>query len=92
MTQTLVLASASPRRLELLRQIGLIPDLVEPADIDETPRPRELPTELAPRLARDKALRERLGRNAAQKAREHFNMDDQAEAIAGLYARLAERL
>ncbi len=55
MTQTLVLASASPRRLELLRQIGLIPDLVEPADIDETPRPRELPTELAPRLARDKA-------------------------------------
>jgi len=55
MTQTLVLASASPRRLDLLRQIGLIPDLVEPADIDETPRPRELPTALALRLARDKS-------------------------------------
>ena len=55
MTQTLVLASASPRRLELLGQIGLIPDLVEPADIDETPRPRELPAALALRLARDKA-------------------------------------
>ena len=55
MTQTLVLASASPRRLELLRQIGLTPDVVEPADIDESPRPRELPTQLALRLARDKA-------------------------------------
>ena len=56
MTQTLVLASASPRRLDLLRQIGLIPDLVEPADIDETPRPRELPVALALRLACDKCL------------------------------------
>ena len=55
MTQTLVLASGSPRRLELLKQIGLIPDLVEPADIDEAPRPKELPTMLAVRLARDKA-------------------------------------
>ncbi len=55
MTQTLVLASTSPRRLELLRQIGLIPGLVEPADIDETPGPKELPAELALRLARDKA-------------------------------------
>lgn len=55
MTQTLVLASASPRRLELLTRIGLVPGLVEPADVDETPRPRELPGELALRLARDKA-------------------------------------
>ena len=55
MTQTLVLASASPRRLELLRQIGLSPGLVEPANIDETPRPRELPAPLALRLARDKS-------------------------------------
>src|SRR5260370_33348756 len=39
----LVLASASPRRLELLRQIGVVPAHVEPADIDETPRPGELP-------------------------------------------------
>lgn len=46
-----ILASASPRRLELLRQIGLSPDRVEPADLSEEPRPRELPTKLALRLA-----------------------------------------
>jgi len=51
MPPALVLASASPRRLDLLRQIGLVPTLVVPADIDETPGPRELPAKLAPRLA-----------------------------------------
>jgi len=51
----LVLASASPRRLELLRQIGLVPDHVEPADIDETPRPGELPPGHVMRLAEAKA-------------------------------------
>ncbi len=51
----LVLASASPRRLELLRQIGLPPDLVRPAKLDETPLPRELPRPYAKRLARAKA-------------------------------------
>src|ERR1700731_4443301 len=51
----LVLASASPRRLELLRQIGLVPDHVEPADIDETPRPGELPPGHVLRLAEAKA-------------------------------------
>jgi septum formation protein len=50
----LVLASASPRRRDLLAQIGLTP-LIEAADIDETPRPRELPAVLARRLARAKA-------------------------------------
>jgi septum formation protein len=50
----LVLASASPRRLDLLAQIGWRPDLVEAADIDETPRPRERPQELALRLAEAK--------------------------------------
>ena len=39
----LVLASASPRRLELLRQIGIVPDRVDPAEIDETPRRDEEP-------------------------------------------------
>jgi len=39
----LVLASASPRRLDLLRQIGLEPDAIDPANADETPRPRETP-------------------------------------------------
>lgn len=50
-----VLASASPRRLELLRQIGLVPDRVEPADIDETPLAGETPRIAAVRLARAKA-------------------------------------
>ena len=53
----LVLASASPRRLELLRQIGIVPDAVDPADIDETPLRNELPAAHALRLAREKALR-----------------------------------
>ena len=52
----LVLASASPRRRDLLAQIGLEPALIDPAEIDETPRPRELPGPHAERLAREKAL------------------------------------
>jgi septum formation protein len=53
--RTLVLASASPRRLALLAQIGIIPDRVVPSDIDETPLPREVPRVHAVRLARAKA-------------------------------------
>ncbi len=52
----LVLGSASPRRLALLAQIGVKPDAVLPAEIDETPRRREEPRGLAERLAREKAL------------------------------------
>jgi septum formation protein len=52
----LVLGSASPRRLALLAQIGVRPDAVLPAEIDETPRPREEPRALAERLASEKAL------------------------------------
>ena len=51
----LVLASASPRRIELLAQIGITPDLVVPADIDETPLKGETPPRLAQRLATSKA-------------------------------------
>ena len=54
-TPLLVLASASPRRLDLLRQIGLEPDRVDPADIDEVPKPGELPPAHAMRLAEEKA-------------------------------------
>ncbi len=50
-----ILASASPRRLALLRQIGIEPDLIEPSDSDETPRPGELPRLHAARLAAEKA-------------------------------------
>ena len=51
----LILASASPRRLELLRQVGVVPDRVEPADIDESPLKDETPRMQALRLARAKA-------------------------------------
>jgi septum formation protein len=51
----LVLASASPRRLELLAQIGLRPDVVDPSHIDEAPLAKETPRALALRLARQKA-------------------------------------
>jgi len=51
----LVLASASPRRLELLRQVALVPDEVDPAEIDETPLKDELPAHHAVRLAAAKA-------------------------------------
>src|ERR1044071_6148584 len=52
---TLVLAPAAPRRLDLLRQIRIVPDLVDPADIDETPRRGELPAAYVVRLAEGKA-------------------------------------
>jgi septum formation protein len=52
----LILASASPRRLALLAQIGVTPDEVIAADIDETPLKKETPRALALRLARAKAM------------------------------------
>jgi len=51
----LVLASASPRRVALLRQIGIEPDAIIPCDLDETPRRGEAPKALALRLATEKA-------------------------------------
>jgi septum formation protein len=66
----LVLASGSPRRLTLLGRIGLEPDLLNPADIDETPHRRESPRRLSIRLAEAKARKAQndpqvkaLGRN-----------------------------
>lgn len=55
MTAPLVLASASPRRLELLRQAGIVPDAVDPADLDETPLKDELAAAYVVRLAAAKA-------------------------------------
>ena len=52
---TLVLASASPRRLALLAQIGIVPDQVVSPDIDESPLRDEVPRQHALRLARAKA-------------------------------------
>jgi septum formation protein len=51
----LVLASGSPRRIELLGQAGIEPDHIQPADIDETPQRSEHPRSLARRLSREKA-------------------------------------
>ena len=51
----LILASASPRRLGLLARIGVVPDAVDPADLDETPRKGELPRVYAARIAHEKA-------------------------------------
>ena len=55
MAPRLILGSASPRRRDLLAQIGVVPDAVRPPDIDETPRGAELPRPYAARLAREKA-------------------------------------
>lgn len=73
----LALASASPRRLDLLRQIGLVPDRVEPADIDETPLRDERPRQLALRLA--------IGKGQAAKARlsGHFVLSADTVVAAG---------
>ncbi len=60
---SLILASSSPRRLDLLRQIGVEPARIETPSIDETPAERELPRDHARRLATDKrdAVAARLG-------------------------------
>ncbi len=55
MTLKLILGSASPRRRELLGQLGLTPDEIRPADIDETPLKGELPRPYCARMAREKA-------------------------------------
>ncbi len=52
----LILASASPRRRELLARLGIEPDRIAPADIDETPWEGELPRDYAIRMAREKAM------------------------------------
>ena len=51
----LILASASPRRLDLLKRIGIVPDAVLPAEIDEMPHKGELPVHHARRMAAEKA-------------------------------------
>ncbi len=56
-TPKLILASASPRRLDLLAQIGITPDVVTPADINEEPIGGELPRDHALRLAQEKAVK-----------------------------------
>ena len=58
----LILASASPRRVQLLAQLGVTPSQILPANIDETPLPQELPLAYVERIARGKA--EKIARTA----------------------------
>ncbi|MGA0540294.1 Maf family protein [Neotabrizicola sp. VNH66] len=51
-----ILGSASPRRKEILAQLGVLPDAILPPDIDEDPKKAELPRPYAARLAREKAM------------------------------------
>nr|WP_227754319.1 Maf family protein [Stagnihabitans tardus] len=51
----MILGSASPRRKDLLAQLGIVPDAILPPDINEDPGPRELPLPYCARLAREKA-------------------------------------
>lgn len=55
MAAALILASASPRRVQLLNLLGITPGQIIPADIDETPLTREKPHDYAERIARGKA-------------------------------------
>lgn len=57
----LILGSGSPRRRELLAQLGVVADDIRPPDIDEDPRKGELPRPYCVRLAREKALAVRSG-------------------------------
>jgi septum formation protein len=98
----LVLASASPRRSELLRQIGLVPDEILSPDIDETPLAGETPRQLALRLAVAKAdavagtegfvlaadTVVAVGRRALPKA----ETEDEARACLGLLSGRAHRV
>jgi len=76
----LILASASPRRLALLRQIGIEPAAVEPSHVDESPLKGELPRLNAIRLARAKA--------EAARARHPENLVLAADTVVGLGRRI----
>lgn len=78
----LVLASASPRRLALLQQIGIEPDYLHPTDVDETPLKAELPRQLATRLAKLKAEAARdWARRDAEWSHSHILTADTVVAV-----------
>ena len=70
--QKLVLASASPRRVELLQQAGIEPDALVPTDIDEEPKHSEHPRSLAKRLAHEKVIAARAILKRENKADDAF--------------------
>jgi septum formation protein len=80
----LILASGSPRRLALLQQIGIEPDALLPADVDETPARSESPRELVKRLARAKAeVARRTARNRDELAHAFVVSADTVVTAAG---------
>jgi septum formation protein len=79
----LVLASASPRRVELLALVGIVADRIVPADIDETPQKGETPPRLAARLATSKA--------AAVAARDPESIVLAADTVVAVGRRLLEK-
>lgn len=79
----LVLASASPRRVELLALVGITPDHIDPADIDETPLKGETPPRLAARLA--------LGKATAVAARRPEAVVLAADTVVAVGRRLLEK-
>lgn len=76
----LILASSSPQRINLLKQVAIIPEKIIPADIDETPKKRELPRDYVKRIAIEKA--EKVFANN----KEHFVLA--ADTIASLGTRI----
>ena len=76
----LILASASPRRVELLGRLGIVPDAIDPADIDETPGKAERPADHARRLAREKC--------AAVAARQPGALVVAADTVVGVGRRI----
>ena len=82
----LVLASGSPRRLQLLQQAGVNPEFLSPVDADETPKKGEVPRSLAKRLSREKAVLavENVARSADMKG----SMILAADTVVGLGRRV----
>ena len=80
----LVLASASPRRLELLQQAGIEPDALLPGDVDETPLKSEGAKELARRLARAKAeIARKTARNGEDDLKEAYILSADTVVVVG---------
>jgi septum formation protein len=84
----LILGSASPRRRALLAQIGVVPDAVIPADIDETPRRGELPRAYARRMAAEKCAAVAAGAPSAQGGRAATPFILAADTVVGVGRRI----
>lgn len=82
----LVLASGSPRRLQLLQQAGIEPDHLSPVDADETPNRGEVPRSLAKRLSREKAELAIKNTNRQEDLKDSYIIT--ADTVVGLGSRI----